>query len=171
MPSDLTAAGRPVCLNQGCLPLGTRACVRYLLTGWSTPNLAPAPSVSAPLIERQTDALDQRIAEEAADVLRRHPFMTTGALIVALIRSGSFTAETDPGRRKQLERALTSDAAAALGIRRVEGQFRPSGSSRGRPARVAWLLDRNNDRGRSFGQARTFGLLSWLTKRLSLWSS
>lgn len=68
--------------------------------------------------------------------------MTTGALIRALACEGVLTAGTDPGRRKQVERALASDAAHELGIRRVEGLYPPVGGRRGRPARVAWAMGR-----------------------------
>jgi hypothetical protein len=67
--------------------------------------------------------------------------MTTGELISVLVDKGALTAETDPGRRKQVERALTSDAALALGVRRLTGQFGARGGGRGRPARVAWLIE------------------------------
>lgn len=90
--------------------------------------------------EATVAALDAAIANAAARHLRQHSTLTTGQLIQLLLRDKSIlTARSDPGRRKQLERALASERGAQLRIRRIEGDFPPVGHV-GRRASSAWRI-------------------------------
>jgi hypothetical protein len=91
-------------------------------------------------------ALDASIAEAAARVLRKHGPLATGTLIQLLLADGPLlTAESDPGRRKQVERALRSEHAQQLGIECVDAEFDPR-ERVGRRPRSAWRITPQRDR-------------------------
>jgi hypothetical protein len=93
-------------------------------------------------------ALDASIAEAAAPVLRNHGPLTTGKLIPFLLADGSLlTAESDPGRRKQVERALRSERAKQLGIECVDAESARS-ERVGRRPRSAWRITPRHHRAR-----------------------
>lgn len=91
-------------------------------------------------------ALDASIAEAAARVLRTRAPLTTGELIKVLLADDRLlTAESDPGRRKQVERALRSERAKQLGIECVDTEFNPR-ERVGRRPRSAWRMTPRRDR-------------------------
>lgn len=87
-----------------------------------------------------TAALDASIASAAARHLQARGLLTTGQLIELLLHDGEIlTATSDPGRRKQVERALSSPGWRRARIERASGRFPPFGAM-GRPARYAWRV-------------------------------
>jgi hypothetical protein len=104
-----------------------------------------ASQLSFSLSAHQRGAHARLRGEQAAAILARvrDLFLLTGAERLStaeiqrrLARIGVvMPAESESGRRRQLERLLVSRQAVALGFRRVEGLMPSDG---GRPAAVSW---------------------------------